>query len=150
MPVGDGLSGNSAVHGSLGHCSTHFGNEAWVDRFRDEVVATEGQVVHLIDVVHHIGHSFLGQIGNGKCSSHLHLLIDGASMHVECTTEDVGESNDVVDLVGIVRAACCHEHIRTAVHGILIGNLWNRIGQSKHDGVFSHGTNHVLRHHVSL
>ena len=56
----------------------------------------------MIDIVHHIGHGLLGQIGDGVNGCQLHLLVDGCGVNVEGTTEDVGETDDVIDLVGIV------------------------------------------------
>ena len=102
VPVLNLLASHTAVDGSLSHGGAHLGDETWVNRFRNEVLATEAQVVHLIYIVHHIGHGLLGQIGNGVDGSQLHLLVDGCGVDVERTAEDVGESDDVVNLVGIV------------------------------------------------
>ena len=80
--------------------------ETRVNRFRNEVLATEGKVVHLIDIVDHVGYRLFGKIGNSVNGSQLHLFVDGGSVNVECTTEDVWETNHVVDLVRIVSTTC--------------------------------------------
>ena len=105
-PVLDFLAGNTTFDGSLSHCCRHLGDESWVNRLRDEIVASECKVVHVIYIVHHVGHRLLGEVGDGMYGSQLHLLVDSGGMHVERTTEYVWESDYVVNLVGIVRASC--------------------------------------------
>ena len=106
IPVLDGLAGHATLDGSLGNGSTHLCDETRVNRFRNEVLATEGEVVHLIDIVDHVGYRLFGKIGNSVNGSQLHLFVDGGSVNVECTTEDVWETNHVVDLVRIVSTTC--------------------------------------------
>ena len=45
IPVFDVFAGYTAFHGGFGHSAGHFGDEARVNRFRDEVFGTEGEVV---------------------------------------------------------------------------------------------------------
>ena len=59
----------------------------------------------MINVVDHVGNGLLGEVGDGIDCSHLHLLVDGGGVHVECSAEDVRESDDVVYLVRIVAAS---------------------------------------------
>ena len=74
----------------------------------------------MIHIVHHIRNRLLGQIGDSMNGSHLHLLVDGRSMNVEGSTEDIGETNHVVDLVGVVGTSCSHQGVGTSLHGILV------------------------------
>ena len=60
----------------------------------------------MIHIVHHIRNRLFGQIGDSMNGSHLHLLVDGRSMNVEGSTEDIGETDHVVNLVGVVRTSC--------------------------------------------
>ena len=150
LPVLDVATSHTAFDGGLGNGSTHLRDQARVNRLRDEVVTAERQVVHLIDIVHHIGHRLFRQVGDGEGSSHLHLFVDSAGMHVESAAEDVWESNDVVDLVGIVRTARCHQHIGSAGHRVFVGDFGHGVRQRKHDGIVSHRAHHVLRHHITL
>ena len=106
IPIGDGTACHTAVDGCLGNSSTHLADEAWVNGFRNEIVATKLQVIHLIYIVHHVGNGLLGKIGNSMNGSHLHLLVDGSGVNVERTTENVREADDIVDLVRVVGAAC--------------------------------------------
>ena len=77
IPVVNRLSGHTALDGCLGNGCRHLGDKTWVNRFGNEVVAAEMQVVHLVDVVHHIGNGQLCQVGNGMNGRQLHLFVDG-------------------------------------------------------------------------
>ena len=150
VPVGDDLTCHTALYGCLGHSGADLGDEAWVNGLRDEIVATEGEVVHLIHLVHHIWHGLLGQVGDGTHGCQLHLLVDGLGVDVQCTTEDIWETDDVVYLVGIVGASCRHQHVGTACHSVFIRNLRHRVGKGKDDRVLGHRAYHILAEHVAL
>ena len=111
LPIGDGLAGYTALHGGLCHGQRDLGDETWVYGFGDEVGGTEGEVVHVVGFVHYVGNGLLGQVCNGMYGSQLHLFVDGCSLCVECTAEDVGEADNVVDLVGIVGATGSHQYV---------------------------------------
>ena len=145
VPVLDVLACDAAVHGSFGDGHRNVGDEARVDGLRDEVVASEDEVVDLVDGVHHVGHGLFRQIGDGVYGGELHLLVDGCGGGVECAAEDVGEADDVVDLVGVVAASGGHEHVGTRGHGGLVGDFGLGVGEGEDDGVLSHGLHHVLR-----
>ena len=82
--------------------------------------------------------------------SHFHIFVDGGCMHIQCSTEYIGETYNIVYLVGIVGTTCRHKNIGTGLHGFLVRNLWDRICQSKDDGVFSHATYHFLCKYVTF
>ena len=102
LEVLDRRACHTALHGGLGDRCTDLCYQPRVDRFRNEVLRSESQVVHMIDLIHYVRYGLLGQAGNRFYGCHLHLLVDGLGMDVQCAAEDVGESDDVVDLVGIV------------------------------------------------
>jgi hypothetical protein len=58
-----------------------------------------------------VGHVLAGQHGQGVGAGDLHLVIDAPGPHVQRAAEDVGEAQDVVDLVGIVAAAGAHDGV---------------------------------------
>ena len=74
----------------------------------------------------------------------LHLLVDGCCVHVKGTAEDIGESDDVVNLVGIVGAACRHENVGTGIHRVLIRYLGYWIGEGEDNGILGHCLYHLL------
>ena len=82
--------------------------------------------------------------------SELHFFVDATSVNVEGTTEDVWETDYVVDLIRIVGTTCRHQYVWATCHSILVANLRHRVCQSEDDRAWSHRANHVLREHVAL
>ena len=68
----------------------------------------------------------------------LHLHVDRGGAHVERAPENIGEAQNVVDLIGIVRPARRHDDV--AAHGMrfLWRDLGIGIGHCKDDRVFAH------------
>ena len=112
IPIGYAFPCHTTFHRSLSHSSRNLGDKAWVYGFGDEIEWSESKVVNTIDVVNHIGNRLFGQVGNGMHSSHFHFFVDGCGVYIECTTEDIGETNNVVYLVGIVGTSRGDKHIR--------------------------------------
>ena len=106
LPVGDRSTSHTAVHGSLGDGSTYLSDQTWIDWFWNEVFRTEGEVVDMIYVIDYIWHWLLSQVGDGVNSSQLHLLVDGTSVNIERATEDIWETDHIVDLVRIIGTTC--------------------------------------------
>ncbi len=131
-----------ACHAALDSClcdrRTHLCDEARVYRFRYKIFGSEGQVIDMIDLIDHVGHRLLGQIGYGEHRCHLHFFVDCRRVNVECAAEDVGEAYDIVYLVGVVRASCGHQHIGSARHGILVGYLRHGVGEGEDDRFLCH------------
>ena len=106
LPVGDRSAGYTTFHGSLGYGSRNLGNQTWVYWLWNEVLRAECKIVYVVNVVNYIWHRLLGQICDGMNGSHLHLFVDGTGVNVECTTEDIWETDNIVNLVWIVGTAC--------------------------------------------
>ena len=104
----------------------------------------------MIHIVHHIRYRLLGQIGDGMYGSHLHLLVDGSGVYVKGTTEDIGETDHVVNLVGVVGTTRSHKRVRTSLHGILVRDLRNGISQREDHRILGHGLHHLLGKHVTF
>ena len=150
IPVFDVFAGYTAFHGSFGHSAGHFGNEARVNRFRDEVFGTKSEVVYVVCLVHHIGHGLLGKVGNGVYGSNFHCFVDGFCLRVEGTAEDVGETDYIINLVRIVGTTGRHQYVRTCRHGVFVRDFRSRVGKGKHDGMVCHAANHVLGQHITF
>ena len=82
----------------------------------------------MIDFIDYIGNRLLRQFCNSSYCSKLHVFIDGLCMNVECATEDIGEADDIIDLVGIIASSGAHQYVRAAGNGIVIGDFRYRIG----------------------
>ena len=98
----------------------------------------------MVSFVDHVGHRFLGQSGDGTYGSQFHFFIDGSGTGVEGTTENVGESDDIVDLVRIVGTSGRHQYVRAGSHGIFVGNFRSRVGQGEDNRMRGHAAHHIL------
>jgi len=114
----------------------------------DEEVGPEDRRFAGIGAGGDIGRFFAGKRGDGPNRRHLHLLVDGAGAAIQRAPEDVGEADDVVDLVGEVRAAgadhgvgpCCARHFRH--------DLRRRVGQRQDQRLFGHALQEFRLQHA--
>ena len=150
IPVCNVLAGHTAVHSGFCHGAGHFGDEARVYRFRNEVFRTEGEVVHMVGFVHHVGYGLFGKIGDGVYGSNLHLFVDGLCLCIECAAEDIGEADNVVNLVRIVGTAGRHQYVRTRCHSVFVGYFRSRVGKGEYNGVVGHAAYHILRQYIAF
>ena len=91
------------LHGGLGHGHRHGADQARVERRRDQVFGAVAQPPAAIGGGHLVRHLLAREGGDGVGGGDLHGIVDGGRAHVERAAEDVGEAQDVVDLVGVVR-----------------------------------------------
>ncbi len=94
---------------------------------------------------HLIGHVFARQFRKGLGRSDLHRVVDGARLHVERPAENVGKAQNVVDLVGIVRAARRHDGVVAHGRDVFGRDFRIGIGHGKYDRTVGHRFDHVLR-----
>ena len=104
----------------------------------------------MVGFVHHVGYGLFGKIGDGVYGSNLHLFVDGLCLSIECAAEDIGEADNVVNLVRIVGTAGRHQYVRTRCHGILVGYFRSRIGKGEYNGVVGHAAYHILRQYIAF
>src|SRR5690554_6542463 len=133
-----GQTGHTAVDGSLGYCSGHLLDQTRIHRLGNDVFATEFQIQTAVGLHDVIRHRLLGQLANRVHSGDLHFLVDAGCTNIQRTTEDEGEAQYVVDLVGVVGTTGRHDHVRTGSMGQLRTDFRIRVGAGKNDGVFSH------------
>ena len=106
--------GRRATPESIAACATAGGidvDQARIERHRDDVFAPEARPRALIGGGDLVGHVLAGELGQRLGGGDLHLHVDRRRPHVERAAEDVGEAEDVVDLVRIVRAAGRDDHV---------------------------------------
>ena len=144
------LAGHTAVDGSLGHGSTDFCDKTRIDGLGNEIVSSECEIVHLVDIIDDVGYGLLGQVCNSVDGSQFHLFVDGGGVDVEGSPEDVGEADDIIYLIRIVSSSCGHQYVRTGFHRILITDFRNGIGESEDDRILGHRLDHLLREHIAL
>ncbi len=150
LPIGNGLASHPRLDSSLGHSHGNFCNQTWIDGFGDKIVTTKSEVVYMIGLVHHVRHRLFSQFGNGIHCCKFHFLIDGTSMRVKRSAENVGKAYDIVYLVWIVGTSRSYQHVWTRSHRIFIGNLRRRVCQCEDNRILGHAANHVLRQHIAF
>ncbi len=142
-PVFDRPACHAALHRSASHGGTYGGEQTGVEGGGDDIFAAKLEVGAAIGGVDHRGHGELGYLGDGPDGIYLHGLVNLRGSAVECAAEDVGEAEHVVNLVGIVRAACGHDEVGAGGGGHLVCDFGVGVGEGKHDGARCHRLDHV-------
>src|SRR5579864_2299916 len=135
---------DAAAHGGLGDGGRLPNQHAGIEWLGNEVLAAKLQAGHSIDAANGVGNVFLGKVGERVCGGQLHFFVDGGGANVERSAKNEGESEHVVDLVGIVGAPGGDDHIGTSGLGFFVGNLGIGIRHGEDDRVGRHRANHVL------
>ena len=150
IPVQDWELGNASFHGCAGHCWSNRSEQAGVDGLGDNVLPTKNEVVFAVSHVDHIGNRLFGQIGQSTYGGQLHFFIDHFGAHVECTAKDIRETQNVVDLIGVIAAASGEDDVFAGGHGFFVGNFGRRICHGKNDAILGHDFDHFLIHHIAF
>ena len=139
---------HSALDRSLSDGGGFKHQDARVEWLGNDVVLTEVQVGDSVGAQHHVGNVFLRQRRQGARRRNLHFFVDGSCSNVQRATEDKGEAENVVDLVGIVGPSRGHDQVCPGFFRGLVANLRHRISHGENDRLIRHGTHHVLGHNV--
>ena len=124
--------GDAAIHRGLRDRRRDAQDQARIERARDQRLRAEGMRLAAIGARHHLGRRLAGKAGDGLHGGGLHLLVDRGRADIERAAEDVGEAQDVVDLVRIVRAAGADHRVGPRGLGLFRHDLRIRIGE-RHD-----------------
>src|SRR5580658_939503 len=145
----DGGLGHTGFHGGLRHGRRLPNEHARIERLGNDVLATEFQTIDAVGAAHIVGHILARQGRQGAGGGQLHLVVDDSGTDVQRAAEDEGESQDVVDLIGIVGASGGHDGVGAGGHGYVVGDLRIGIRQRKDNGIVRHGQQHVRRDRVA-
>src|SRR6185436_19738084 len=103
--VGERPSRHAAFHRGFRYGRGDPGNEARIEGLGDNVLRSEADLFTFVGHRDDIRLLGLGQFSDGLHARELHLVGDTRGAHVQGTAEDEWETQHVVDLVRIVRAA---------------------------------------------
>ena len=103
LQIDQRLARYAAVHRRLGDSRRDARDQPRIEGVGDDVVGTETQRHARPRAGHFLGHILARQHRQRLGGGDLHRVVDGGSAHVERATEDEGEAEDVVHLVGVVR-----------------------------------------------
>jgi len=150
VPIRDRLARHTRFHRSPGDSHRNTGNQAGIHRLGNNILPAKGHILLFVHRSHHVGHRLLGQSRNSPHRSNLHFFIDTGGTYVQSPPENIGETQHIVHLVGMIGTAGGKYDIWTGRHGFLIGNLGIGIGQRKDNGIGGHGTDHLPAKHIAL
>ena len=140
----DRLARHAGIHRRLGDEGRDVPDQARVEGTGDDVVGAELQAAAVVGGGDLVRHVFPGQHGQGVGAGDLHLHVHPPGAHIEGAAEDVGEAQDVVDLVDVVGPAGGHDGVRTDRGHVLGRDLRIRIGHGEDDRIGGHGGHHFL------
>ncbi len=141
----DRARGDTCCHGRLGNSRCNAQDQALIERRRDQVVRAEGFGLAAVGTGGNVGRFLARKAGNCLHRGPLHFLVDGGRPDVERAPEDVGEAQDVVDLVRVVGPSGTHDHVVTDSLGVLRHDFRIGVGERQDQRALAH-----LFHHARL
>ena len=138
IEVGDGPRRHAAVHRRLGHRRRHAQDQARVERCGDQRILAEQPRLAAIGPGHHVGRRFAGEACDGVHRRLLHRLVDGGGAYVQRTPEDIGEAENIVHLVRIVRPPGADHRVGPDRHSLLRHDLRVGVGECEDQRVLRH------------
>ena len=123
---------DARIHGGLRHRGSDAQDQPGIERARNQRLLAERMRLAAVSAGHHFGRRFACETRDRLHGRSLHLLVDGGRAHIERAAEDVGEAQDVVDLVRIIRPAGADHRVRTRGLCLFGHDFRIRIGE-RHD-----------------
>ena len=90
---------HAGIHRRFRHRRRDSHDKARVERFRNDVIRAERQLLIFIGRGHHFALLGVRQFSDGMHRRELHLFVDGGRAHIQRATEDEREAEDIVHLV---------------------------------------------------
>ncbi len=146
--IDDRVAGDAALHGRPRDRRGHGNDQARIERRRDQIVRTVAQPAAAVGRADLVRHILAGERCDRVGGGDLHGVVDRGRADIERTPEDVGKAQDVVDLIGIVRAAGCRDRIRAHLLDRLGRDLRIGVGHGENDRLPGHALDHVLADRV--
>ena len=142
LHVGDGFTRHACLHRGFGDGDRNDMDKARVERHGNDIVAAKARARALIGGSDLVGHILARQGGKRVGGGDLHFHVDGGGAHIQRAAENIGKAQNIIDLVGVVRTACRHNHV--VAHGLRVFrcNFRVGIGHGENDRVFGHALDH--------
>ena len=138
-----------AVGCRLRHRWRNLHHQARIERLGDQVLRAESQLLAGVSGGHHLALLGLGQFGDGVYRRDFHLHRDRRCTCVQRTPKNVGETQNVVDLIGIVGATGGDDRVVAYRLDFFRQDFRRRIGQRKYQRSGCHLANHVGFQHAA-
>ena len=141
--IGKMLARHPGFHRGFCNGDRNPGDQPGIKRHRNKILRPKGQARAVIGCGHFVGHIFTRQARQRLGCGDLHLFIDGAGPDIKCSPEYIREPQDIVYLVGIIRAARCHDGVRADLGHVLGKDFRIGICHSEDDRIFGHALDHL-------
>ena len=135
--------GHAGFHGRFSHGTGDNADEARVEGLGDQIVGAKAQLLAGIGGGSLGARGGAGQRSNAFDTGELHLVIDLGRAHIQRATEDEGETQDVIDLIGIIAAPRGDDRIRRHGAGVFGRDLGGGVGQRENDRARGHFGDHL-------
>ena len=147
--VQDGAQRHTTFGCRLGHGRRDLDHQTRVKGLGNQVLRAESQRLTRVSGRDHFALLCLRQFRNGVHRGNLHLYRDGRGARVQRTAENIGKAQDVVDLVGVIGAACRHDGVITHHLDVFRRYFGVGVGQRENDGLGRHFLDHVFFEHAA-
>ena len=141
--INNRLFRHAAVHRSSRHRHRNHMDQARVEGHWDDIVPAKPWARALIGSRHLVGDIFARQSCQRQSCRNFHLHIDRGGAHIQRPAENIGKAQHIIDLIGIIRAACCDNHIVAHGMGVFGRDFRVRIGHGKNNRVRRHAFHHI-------
>ena len=145
----DRTGGDAGIGSGFRHGRCNLGQQARVERHRDQVFRTEGQVGDAVGGGDDVRLFGVGQVGDRVHHGDFHFAGDGAGAAIERAAEDIREAQHVVDLVRVVRTAGADDGVAAHRFHVFRQDFRIRVGQGQDQRVRRHLLDHVLFQHAA-
>ena len=119
------------------------GDQARVKRDRNDVIGPIAGALPMVSGRHFIGHVFPGQLRQGIGCRNFHGFIDRCCPDIQGAPKDVGKSQNIVDLIGIVGPSGCNDRIISDFGHFFRRDFRIWIGECKNNGFCCHIAHHI-------
>ena len=148
FPVGNGFPGNSRRYRRFGNCWCNNCQQPVVEWFWNDIIAAETQPFQVISGIHHIGNCLFCQISNSTDSGNLHLFVNAGSTDIQRPTENIGKTQHIVYLVGMIGTSRRKNNIFPGGDSQFIRYFRIRVRQCEDNRIFIHRLNHFNGQHI--
>ena len=149
VQVGDRPRRHARLGGGARHRRRDLLHQPVVERLGDQVLGPEAQVGAGIGRRDDLALLGPRQLGDGAHGGDFHRVGHRGGAAVERTAEDVGKTQDVVDLVRVVGAAGGEDGVRAHRQRFFGRDLGRRVGEREDDGLARHRRHHRRLEHAA-
>jgi hypothetical protein len=149
LEVSDRSARNTRIHRSFRNRWRDVHDETRIERLRYQILRPEMQIFDSIGACHHIAVAESCERRNCVDGCNFHLASDGRCTCIECAAKDEWKAQNVVDLIGIVRAAGRDHRIAPNCFHLVGQNFGRGVGKRENQRTRGHFFRHVLLEHAA-